>query len=467
MSGTAPHSDRWPPSQSLGATSQGTSQTSFSRLSSQDPQDLHGVRSRLEDILFPGEQEQPSFCFHHLSHYLKDSVAGMPTMCISNGPHYQVHVLKSQAAEAVSKRVVDPGIQEEHARALCWEALMLAVLAVLQPFITPSLYYIVCPVPANIQIIQERCSGPVHQVARLQAPHPRLAALSETERPGPPIPFADAISIMFQIALALSAAHSLKSSHEDHPGVMALAVIHGNVQPGNVLLRSSDKLPVICGWSHSMVRWRSAEGLQHVFSGAELPDDPVHNAPELQAAEDPQSALQALSDRTDVWGFALVSLFLLTGALHSCPPSLPLLHRSRIPPPLCPSGPRPPCAPPVPTRAILQCKCRSCIQSTCSQSQFRRSVAVHPAARARPAACSSAASTTPPTLRLRCTSRTTPQLNHRAAPLLHCHVHTVQCSVRSPPDSQHQCRHRFDRHRLLSATQAPGPCTPTACDTRA
>lgn len=315
MSGKAFASDSasTPPTPSLAAHSQATVQTSHSELSSHVPHDLEATIGRLADVLFPGEQEYPHFCFHHLRHYLKDSVFSVPTICISNGPHYQVDVLKALPAEAVRKRL---GVQDEHARALCWEALVLSVLATLQPFIIPSLLYVVCPTPTNIQILQERCVGPVHKIASLDAPHPRLADLSKAPPAGPPVTFADAISIMFQVALALSAAHSLNSTHAAHPGVTALAVIHGNIQPGNVLLRTRDRLPVVCGWSHSMLRWRGADGLQHVFSGADVPDDPYHNAPELQAAEDPESALQALSDRTDVWGFALVSLFLLTGVLR-------------------------------------------------------------------------------------------------------------------------------------------------------
>eukprot|EP00892_Ulva_mutabilis_P003898 jgi/Ulvmu1/1880/UM012_0037.1 len=294
---------------SLAAQSNLTAATSFSE-PSQAPSDIETSLSKLADVLFQGEREHPYFCFHHLSHYLKDSVVGHPSLCLSNGPHYQVEVLKGLSVDAVRKRL---GAQDEHTRALCWEALMLSVLAVLRPFIIPALQHVVCPTPAGIQIIQERCSGAVHKIASLQAPHPRLADLSQPGRSGPPVPFADAIPIMFHIALALSAAHTLNSSHSDHPGVVALALIHGNVHPGNILLRASDKLPVVCGWSHSMLRWRATDGTQHVFSAAEVPDDPYHNAPELQAAEDPTAALRAHSDRADVWGFALVSFFLLTG----------------------------------------------------------------------------------------------------------------------------------------------------------
>lgn len=302
-----------PATPSLAAQSQSSAQTALSEPVAPSAHEVQDIFVRLAEVLYSGETEGPLFCFEHMKRYLKDSVPGMPTSVLSNGPTYQTQVVKKPSAEFVSKRTA-PGMEGHHARALCWEALVLSVLAVMQPFIIPSLDSVVCPTPVSLQIIMERCECSVQQMQARPGPHLRLAALSKPEPSVHPIPFSHTVSIMFQIALALAAAHSLNGSHKDHPQEVIMAVIHGNVQPGNILLRSSDSLPVICGWSHSMVRWRSRSGSQHVFTAAEVPDDPFHNAPELQAAEDARSALEALSDRTDVWGFALVSLFLLTGA---------------------------------------------------------------------------------------------------------------------------------------------------------
>lgn len=305
------------PLPSLEAHSHATAQTSCSDLVTHDVSDVRDTAARLDGVLFLGDREEPKFCFQHMRHFLKDSVAGVPELFLSNGPPYQVQVVKAHGFKIVSKRAA-PGMEVEHSRALVWEALVLSVLAVIKPCIIPRLHYIVSSAPYSLQIILDRCECSIKQINSRQGAQSRLTELSNPASSGPLMPFSQAVFIMFQIALALSAAHSLRAGHKDHPDETVLAIIHGNVQPWNVLLRSNDHQPVVCGWSHSMVRWRDKSGLQHVYSAAEVPDDPYHNAPELQAAEDSQSALEALSDRTDVWGFALVSLFLLTGMMHRC-----------------------------------------------------------------------------------------------------------------------------------------------------
>jgi hypothetical protein len=127
-----------------------------------------------------------------------------------------------------------------------------------------------------------------------------------------------AVAIAFNLACALHALHSSSATQ-------GATMLHGFVAPGNVLLARERDDVVLCCFSHSALVLANGP----VCMAAAAVDDSEYCAVELLAAaegiggDDAAALRRTISPAADVWGLAVVLLFLLTGArlpsCHQCP----------------------------------------------------------------------------------------------------------------------------------------------------
>ncbi|MES3035309.1 MAG: protein kinase [Gemmatimonadota bacterium] len=152
---------------------------------------------------------------------------------------------------------------------------------------------------------------------------------------GPPIPIAEGLSILRDVARALAYAHEA-------------GIVHRDIKPANVMLSGGAAVVTDFGIGKAMTAVPEVRLDEHVTSDGAIIGTPAYMAPE-QATGDP-----AVDHRADLYSFGCLAYAVLTGAppFHGTAAEILAGHLSAPPPPL--ASQRPDLAPAV-ARIIAQC----------------------------------------------------------------------------------------------------------------
>jgi hypothetical protein len=188
-------------------------------------------------------------------------------------------------------------------RAALWEPLVVATLSKAIPSSVPKTYCIIVS-DRELQTVQLQYAFSLQQYVHRK----RLVQTQSIDA----VEY-DIVRIAYRFAMILQKLHSFEKPLGDTAETI-VRVVHGNVRPESVLVQNDGKEVALCGWSHSVMSVKAADGSVRTCFARQPDDDPAYVAPEVAQAESENEALRVLTDRADVWGFALTILNLITGA---------------------------------------------------------------------------------------------------------------------------------------------------------
>jgi hypothetical protein len=217
----------------------------------------------------------------------------------SKAQNVSMHMSVYAGKDVVVKRFAMVSAKEQAMTAL-WEVVSLTLLQGAGDSGTCPVVKLCGWVHAGIEVlvVMDRCTESLRQlVERDRGPGGHATATAG-------LPQDRAVALAFSLSRALHAMHTRGNDHVQ-------GVLHGFVQPDNILLTGTGDDVVLCGLSNCALLTPAGA----VLMPPEPADDSEFCAVEVIRAADADGPVSAvMSEKADVWGLAVSLLFMLTGA---------------------------------------------------------------------------------------------------------------------------------------------------------